>query len=128
MEKPYDIRERAFAFACDAINAYPQDRRIDYPSLRSWNQLTSSASSAGAYLEEAEAAASRAHFVTLSRGALREMREALYWARLIVATKRAGYLKAEPLRAESDELVSIITTIVKNAAKKLRGKVPRPGN
>ena len=127
MEKPYDIRERAFAFACDAINAYPQDRRIDYPSIRSWNQLTSSASSAGAYLE-AEAASSRAHFVTLNRGALREMREALYWARLIMATKRAGHQKVEPLRNESYELVGIITTIVKNASRKLRGKVPRPGD
>ena len=128
MKKPYDIRERAFAFACDVINAYPQDRRIDYPSLRSWNQLTSSASSAGAYLEEAEAASSRAHFVTLNRGALREMREAHYWARLIIATKRSGHQRVGPLRAESDELVAIITTIVKNAAKKLKRKGPRPGD
>jgi len=34
----------------------------------------------------AEAAASRTHFVTLSRGALRELREACYWIRLIGAT------------------------------------------
>jgi four helix bundle protein len=120
MEKPYDIRERAFVFACDAINAYPQNRRIDWPSLRAWNQLTSSASSTGAHLEEADAASSQAHFVTLNKGALREIREALYWTRLIIATKRVGYEKVEPLRAEADELVAIITTIVKNAAAKLK--------
>jgi four helix bundle protein len=122
MEKPYDIRERTFEFACSVINAYPRQQRIDYPSLRSWNQLTASASSSGAHLEEADAASSPAHFVTLNKGALREIREALYWTRLIIATKRLGYEKVEPLRAEASELVAIITTIVKNAAAKLRKK------
>jgi hypothetical protein len=56
------------------------------------------------------------------------MREAHYWARLIIATKRSGHQRVGPLRAESDELVAIITTIVKNAAKKLKRKGPRPGD
>jgi len=59
--KPYDIKERAFLFSCDAMLA-------------------------------AEAAASRTHFVTLSRGALRELREACYWIRLIGATKLPFFL------------------------------------
>jgi len=127
MEKPYDIRERTFEFACAVINAYPQQHRIDYPSLRPWNQLMASASSSGAHLEEADAASSQAHFVTLNKGALREMREALYWSRLILATKRVGHGRVEPLRAEASELVAIITTIAKNAAAKLKKQKQKGG-
>ena len=64
-------------------------------------------------------------FVTLSRGALRELREANYWIRLIHTTKLPGWSAAPALIGESGELVAIVTTIVKRAAAKLKkGKKP----
>jgi len=84
------------------------------------------ATSGGAHLEEAEAAASRAHFVTLARGALRELREANYWIRLIHKTELPGWSGAPALIGESGELVAIVTTIVKRAAAKLK-KGRKPG-
>jgi four helix bundle protein len=84
--------------------------------------------SGGAHLEEAEAASSRAHFVTLNRGALRELREARYWLRIIRATKLCGHEKTGCLIDEASELVAIVTTIVKTASAKLKKKGPRPGS
>lgn len=126
MAKPYDIKDRTFLFACDAVLAYPAEE-MDRRSERAWLQFVSAATSGGAHLEEAEAAASRAHFVTLSRGALRELRESNYWIRLIAATRLPGWSTTAPLVAESSELVAILTTIVKRASEKLRRERPRPG-
>ena len=66
--------------------------------------------------------------MTLSRGALRELREANYWVRLIGATKLRGWENTAPLAAESSELIAIMTTIVKRASAKLRLKATRPGD
>ncbi len=79
----------------------------------------------GAHLEEAGAAAGRAHFVTLSRGELREIREANDWIRLIHAAELPGSNAAPALIAESDELIAIVTTLVKRAAARLKnGRKP----
>src|SRR5688572_16965991 len=120
MDKPFDIRERAFEYACAAVRAYPVNR-TDGRSQRIWLQFVSAATSVGAHLEEADAAASRAHFITLNRGALREAREAKYWIRLISATKLVGWENAPALISEAAELVAILTTIVKRASTRLRG-------
>jgi four helix bundle protein len=127
MERPFDIRERSFLFARDALLAFPKGR-LEQPGFRVWIQMISAAASGGAQLEEAEAASSRAHFVTLNRGALRELREAYFWLRLIVATKTTGYEAAARLVPEADELVAIVTTIVKRASAKLRRRSAQPGN
>ena len=110
--KPYDIKERVFLFACGVIDAYPRVR-LDAASLKVWSQLIASATSSGAHLEEAAAGGSRAQFLALNRGALREMRESNYWLRILVTTKLHNFSKAERLLSESHELVAIISTIVR---------------
>jgi four helix bundle protein len=126
MEKPFDIRERTFRFACEAVSAFPP-AQLSWPAARVWTQMIAAATSGGAHLEEAEAASSRAHFVSLSRGALRELREAHYWLRLIVATRITGHQVAAQLAPEANELIAIVTMIVKNASVKLRKRSKRPG-
>jgi four helix bundle protein len=126
MPKPFDIRERAFLFACDVVSCYPAER-LDPKTQRIWLQLVAAGTSGGAHLEEANAASSRAHFVTLNRGALRELSEAHYWIRLIEATQLSGWQRAAGLKSEASELVAIVTTIVKKAASKQRGG-SRPGD
>jgi four helix bundle protein len=125
MAKPFDIRERAFLYSCDVLNSYPSE--LDRKSQRIWLQFVDAATSGGAHLEEANAASSRAHFVTLNRGALRELREAHYWIRLIEATKLNGWQRAPALKSEASELVAIVTAIVKKASSKQRGG-SRPGD
>lgn len=117
--KPYDIKERVFLFACAVIRAFPRER-MDPPSLKVWSQLIASATSTGAHLEEAAAGGSRAQFISITRGGLREMRESHYWLRLLVATKIAGHGAAASLVAEASELTAILTTIVKKAVENAR--------
>lgn len=112
--KPYDIKERVFVFACDVIKAYPR-ARLDSASHKVWAQLIVAATSSGAHLEEAAAGGSRAHFLSLNRGALREMRESCFWLRLMVATELQNFKKVMPLLAESREPVAILSTIVRPA-------------
>ena len=114
--KPYDIKERTFVFACNVILSFPNGQ-LDAASLKMWSQLIASSTSTGAHLEEAAAGGSRAQFLSLTRGGLREMRESNYWLRLIVATRRAGHERVTDLVSESRELVAILTTIVKNARR-----------
>lgn len=121
-KKPYEIRERSFVFACAIVAAFPSGRALDHASLQLWSQLVDSATSVGAHLQEAGAAGSRAQFLALNRGALREMRESHFWIRLIVATKRIGYEAARDQLDESDQLTSILTIIVKNTVANTKGK------
>ena len=111
--KPCEIKDRLFLFACAVVSAFPQSR-LNTPSLKVWSQLISSATSSGAHLEEAAAGGSRAHFLSITRGGLREMRESNYWLRVMVATRLTGYEKVSQLVEESAELKAILTTIVKN--------------
>src|SRR5688572_12694002 len=94
--KPYEIKPRVFAFACDVIRAFPRTR-LDTPSLKVWSQLIASATSSGAHLEEAAAGGTRPHFLSLMRGALREMRESNYWLRVMTVTQLDGFKDAGPL-------------------------------
>ena len=127
MSKPFDIRERAFEYACAAVLAYPA-QRMDGRAQRIWLQFVSAATSGGAHLEEADAASSRIHFISLNRGALRELREARYWIRVINSTRLTGWETAPPLISESGELVAIVTAIVKKASSNLSGTRRQPGN
>ena len=120
--KPYDIHERVFVFACDVIDAFPESR-LNTPSLKVWSQLIASATSSGAHLEEAAAGGTRAHFLSLTRGGLREMREAHYWLRIMTRTRLSGFDRVAPLVDESRELVAILSTIVRHTYQ--NGQRPR---
>ena len=111
--KPYEIHVRAFVFSCDVIRAFPRTK-LDTASMKVWSQLIASATSTGAHLEEANAGGSRAQFLALIRGALREMRESHCWLRIITATQLAGYDRVAMLVEESRELVAILTSIARN--------------
>ena len=111
--KPFEIKARTFRFACAVVAAFPRSH-LDPPSLRIWTQLVSAATSTGAHLEEAAAGGSRAHFLSITRGGLREMREANYWLRIISTTQLTGHQTVPALLEESSELVAILTAIVRN--------------
>ena len=110
--KPYDIRERVFVFACNVIRAYPRVH-LDSASHKVWAQLIAASTSSGAHLEEGAAGGSRAQFLALNRGALREMRESNYWLRVLIATELQNFHHVTPLLIESRELVAILSTIVR---------------
>jgi four helix bundle protein len=110
-----DIHERTFNFACRIIRLHralsrrAKDRMIT-------NQLLRAGTSVGANLEEAKAAQSRAEFIAKTRISLKEARECHYWLRLLQASAVVNSASIHSLVAEANEIVAILTSIVKKAS------------
>jgi four helix bundle protein len=115
--RPYDIRERAFLFACQVVSFGESVAEQGYVMRRLAGQLVDAAGSVGANLEEADAGQSKADFISKNSIALKECREARFWLRLISACNAQMQSSASPLVEESHELVAILTTIVINAKR-----------
>jgi four helix bundle protein len=66
-------------------------------------------------MEEADAAHSKADFIAKCRIALKESRETRYWLTLFGDSEELPREQIESLIHESNELVAILTSIVKNS-------------
>jgi len=110
-----DIQERAFFFACRIVKLYQFLARKGGGVEVLGRQLLCSGTSIGANLEEATAGQSKADFISKCNIALKEAREAHYWLRLLVQAEIISAKKLNNLLNESDELVAILTTIVKKS-------------
>ena len=113
--KERNIQERAFSFACRIIKLYQFLAEQGSVGGVLGEQLLRSGTSIGANLEEANAGQSRADFVSKCNIALKEARETHYWLRLFEKTKVVSVERLRELTTESNELVAILTTIVKSA-------------
>ena len=113
------IQERAFKFACRIVRIHRALCR-DRTARRLADQLLSAGTSIGANLEEAEAAHTKPDFISKCRIALKEARETLYWLRLITATGTIRSARMTPVMTEANEIVAIVTSIVKKASQSPR--------
>ena len=113
-----DIPERTFEFArrvvklCQALDEKPGVSRTMA------NQLLRSGTSIGANVAEGQASQSEADFISKYSIACKEARETHYWLRLLKATEIIPHERLIDLETECDELVAILTTII----KKMRSK------
>jgi four helix bundle protein len=112
MPKPYDLRQRSFLFACDAVAFCRIVADRGYILSRLAVQLVRSASAVGANLEEAADGQSKPDFIAKNCIALKEAREARFWLRLIAASEGSLRRGAEALLVEAGELIAILTTVV----------------
>jgi len=85
-------------------------------------QVVRSATSIGANVEEADAAESKRDFIHKMGIAQKEARETRYWLRIIKATLLDDD-EVQTLTKESDELVRILYTIVRNARQSPHTKI-----
>ena len=110
-----DIKDRTFDFSvrvvrlCQLLNAAPGASRTVA------NQLLRSGTSIGANVEEAHGSQSNADFIAKMCIACKEAPEIHYWLRLLVATDLIANTKLALLLDESNQLVAILTSIVKKA-------------
>ncbi|ALS97836.1 four helix bundle protein [Lacimicrobium alkaliphilum] len=79
------------------------------------SQLLRSGTSVGANIEEAQAGHSKADFTAKMSIARKEARESHYWLRLLLATELVPEFEISELLNESEELVKILTSIVKTS-------------
>ena len=109
-----EIQERTFEFAihivklCQYLDEKPGVKRILS------NQLLRSGTSVGANIEEAQAGQSRADFLSKMSIACKEARETLYWLKLLEKAKLISGDRLQNLKQEADEIVRILTSIVKS--------------
>ncbi len=111
-----EIHERVFQFACRIVRLHQwfcQKRRGTRSII---NQLLDSGTGIGSNLQEAEAGQSRADFIAKARIALKEARETHYWLRLLETSGAITAKRIHPLVQEANEIVAILTTIVRKAS------------
>jgi four helix bundle protein len=113
--KSIDIRERAFEFACDAVRFCDRIATQSRVIWRLVGQLLDSGTAIGANLEEAAGGQSKADFIAKTFIAYKEARETRFWLRLISVCYPKERAAIQALRCESEEIVAILTTILRRA-------------
>jgi len=113
-----DLPERTFEFSRRIVKLCQQLDQTPGVSRTLANQLLRSGTSIGANTEEAQAGQSRADFISKISIACKEARETQYWLRLLGAAEVVPASRLTELTDESNQLVAILTTIVKNSKLK----------
>ena len=115
MEKKID--ERTFDFALEIIALYKF--LVSNKEYVLSKQVLRSGTSIGANVQEAQAAQSKADFISKMSIASKEARETKYWLRLL---SESGYLNDYVRKTEIfndvDSIINIITKIVKTSSQK----------
>lgn len=115
------LSERLLEFAANII-LLTRELGKTYAGKHIAGQLVRSATSSGANYEEARGAESRADFVHKMQVVLKELRESLYWLRLIEKSSLASLDNTVKLLKEANELCSIVGRSVVTAKKNVRKK------
>lgn len=115
-----DLPARTFAFAQRVVMLC---RVLDKtPGVTVGRSPTTCCAPAGTSIEanvkEGQAGQSRADFVSKLSIAYKEARETHYWLRLLAATNLIHEARINELTDEANQLIAILTTIIKNARKK----------
>jgi four helix bundle protein len=119
MPKLVSIEARTHAFAVRLITAFREGAPRDEAERICWSQLLRSGTSAGANSAESGGAQSRRDWITKRFIALKEMREAKFWLRLIGDTNVHRRSQLAPLVDEADQLVAILTVALRSARANL---------
>ena len=114
--KDNPVREKSYRFALEVIDFYRElVKKHEFVLSR---QMVRAGTSVGANVEEASAAQSRRDFIAKMSVASKEARECRYWLRLIRDSKTASAESVQPLLDHSDELVRLLTSIVKSTRER----------
>lgn len=110
-----DIAARTFSFAKRVV-AVVRAMKPDVAATVIARQLMRSGTSVGANVEEAEAAHSKTEFIQKMNIARKEARETLYWLRIVRDCEMVNKTeRLSEIADEAEQIVRIITAIVKNA-------------
>jgi len=116
IKKPNIIKEKTYKFALDIIKVYQQ--MIKQNEFILSKQLVRSGTSIGANTEEATAAQSRKDFISKMSISSKEARETNYWLRLLRDSQLCEGIDYTDLIEESEEIIKILTSIVKTTSMK----------
>ena len=115
--RPNTIRDKTYKFALDIIRLHGEMvKQSEYVISK---QLLRSGTSIGANVEEAIAGQSRKDFISKMSIASKEARETNYWLRLLRDSMLMKEIELQKLIQESEEIIKILTSIVKTSKSKL---------
>ncbi|VGO12707.1 hypothetical protein PDESU_01261 [Pontiella desulfatans] len=115
MSAELKITDRSFQFAVRIVKLCQFLEKQDRVSRTLAHQLLRSGTSIGANAEEAQAGQSKPDFIAKMSISRKEARETLYWLRLLKEAELISETKLDEIIQEADELVRILTAIVKTA-------------
>jgi four helix bundle protein len=120
-EKPYDLRERLFLFACLIVRVVQFLHTRGSIAIALSYQVLKSGTSAGANYEEADSGSSDRDTLAKRKIVLRELKETRF--RLLVL-RETGFLTStqDPVINETTELMKIVATLIRNTD----GATPTP--
>ena len=110
-----DLPERTFHFAVRVVKFCQALDRQKSTARTLARHVLRSGTSVGANVAEAVSAQSKPDFISKYNIALKEARETHYWLRLFVATEAVAEPQLAPLIEEANELVAILTTLLRTA-------------
>ena len=125
-ERPQEIDERVFRFACDVIE-FVRTIKWEPGVNRIIDQLVDAAGSTGANRHEASAGSPK-EFIRFNTIALREARESHFWLRLCAAKKLGESRLCVPLVDEADQIRRILGAIIVRRKASLREELRRKRN
>lgn len=116
-KKYEDIEERTFKFSVRVIKMVLQLPNNNIATWKIGGQVVSSAASIDSNIIQARAGISKKDFINHMRISLKEAKETKRWLEMIVAVNLALNSRMEPLINESEEIICILVTIIKNSIK-----------
>jgi four helix bundle protein len=119
VESRQDPRQRTKAFALRIIKLYVALPKSAEAQVLG-KQVLRSGTSVGAHYHEACRAKSDADFISKMEGGLQELEETIYWLELLSEANFFTGERLQPLHQETEELISMFVTMVKNV--KARGE------
>jgi four helix bundle protein len=113
----FDLNERTRKFALRIIKMFTALPKNPVARVLG-EQVLRSGTSVGANYCEADAARSKAEFISKMGDSLKELAETIYWLELLVASGSVRAAKTQPLISETKELRAIFAAIIQNARKR----------
>jgi four helix bundle protein len=110
---PLEFRDRAKAFAAKVIRLYVKLPKECEEVRVCGRQLLRAGTSVAAHVREASRARSDAEFISKLGGALQEADESQLWLELLHEECRIEISQTQIIEQEADELIAIITTIIR---------------
>lgn len=111
------IKTKSYAFALRVIKLY-KFLSIEKKEYILSKQILRSATSIGANVEEADAGQSKRDFIAKLQISLKESKETHYWLRLLRDSDFIDENESESLITDCNEIIYILTSILKSAKEK----------
>jgi four helix bundle protein len=114
-DKPYDLRERLFAYACLMVRVVRFLHTRGPIGVAFSDQVLRSGASAGANYEEADDGSSARDTLAKRKIVLRELKETRFRLRVM---RHTGVMtpSQDPVIRETEELIRIVASIIRNSS------------